>query len=688
MNGQGLQFRFSTDLEPAKRSLTSFAQHAGTQLALVGGASVAAARNLDAMSGAAVKSANVLKTGVSLYTTYKVAMLGVAVGAAAFSAAVGIAAHAIDNLNRIATGARNAGVDSTFFQVWERQAEKLRLKAEDLSSALVKARDATKLSVDSSGNREDSTAAKALRDLQGVPGITGGMLDTVANSNDAQARIMAVLDAMRALHEEADRINNQDLRLMAERLGNLTFGENVGRQLSEAISRGDMQMAQLMARAEETGSVFSRELVDQAEEVSRKITEAGNRVSDELKPAVEQLAAALLSVKSLWGDILNLIADAIGKAKEFASVVQTAASWARYLNPLTRGIDAITSLPGAVGAVAGPAGVMQGAAQGPFGGLSSGGFAAPVMASSIVRRLRQQALQDGGVFSRVGAPTESKGKGGKAAAADDYDAVKALIENMEKSIRLLEAEAQAIGKNAVERAKIIELAKAEEAARERGTPLTAEEIKRTEELAAKKAMLTEQIKKQKEAEQGVKDAMSYVGNNMLDAFDAIVMRGEKASEVAANLARTLAKAALQAALLGEGSFAGIFGTKGGGGLFGLLGGALGIGSLGSGGGAGLSAVGGGSFAGLYAEGGTIPAGKWGIVGEKGPEPVFGPANVLPNRVLRQGRGGPTVQNHFHIGSVTTPEEILRAANAAAAQMSMAARKGAFADVFDHDRRHG
>ena len=38
-----------------------------------------------------------------------------------------------------------------------------------------------------------------------------------------------------------------------------------------------------------------------------------------------------------------------------------------------------------------------------------------------------------------------------------------------------------------------------------------------------------------------------------------------------------------------------------------------------------------AFSGAYDEGGNIPAGKWGIVGEYGPEIVNGPANVTSRK---------------------------------------------------------
>lgn len=50
-----------------------------------------------------------------------------------------------------------------------------------------------------------------------------------------------------------------------------------------------------------------------------------------------------------------------------------------------------------------------------------------------------------------------------------------------------------------------------------------------------------------------------------------------------------------------------------------------------------------NFAGMFAKGGSIPAGQWGIVGENGPEPAFGPVEVFPNgtRFAAAASGGVT-----------------------------------------------
>lgn len=67
-----------------------------------------------------------------------------------------------------------------------------------------------------------------------------------------------------------------------------------------------------------------------------------------------------------------------------------------------------------------------------------------------------------------------------------------------------------------------------------------------------------------------------------------------------------------------------------------------FGGIGGGGGGG----GGGLFAGFFANGGTIPAGQFGVVGERGPELVSGPAQVTPMT------GGQTV--NYYINAVDAP----------------------------------
>jgi len=114
----------------------------------------------------------------------------------------------------------------------------------------------------------------------------------------------------------------------------------------------------------------------------------------------------------------------------------------------------------------------------------------------------------------------------------------------------------------------------------------------------------------------------------VQALGAMIMNGGSAGDIVKRLAQEL----LQMTLLGpalQGMAASIKGFLG-----------IGAGGDGSGGGSFLNGIGnaiGNFFAGGFAEGGTIPRGQWGIVGENGPEPAFagsGDLQVFPN-----GSGG-------------------------------------------------
>lgn len=89
----------------------------------------------------------------------------------------------------------------------------------------------------------------------------------------------------------------------------------------------------------------------------------------------------------------------------------------------------------------------------------------------------------------------------------------------------------------------------------------------------------------------------------------------------------------------------------------------------------------GLFAGGFATGGTIPQGQWGIVGERGPEPVFaadGPLRILPNETLGGGQGATF---NVNVSGAMSDRDARRTGNqigAAAARSYAAARKAGIA----------
>ncbi|MCW6510987.1 phage tail tape measure protein [Lichenifustis flavocetrariae] len=147
------------------------------------------------------------------------------------------------------------------------------------------------------------------------------------------------------------------------------------------------------------------------------------------------------------------------------------------------------------------------------------------------------------------------------------------------------------------------------------------------------------------AQEATNTAWRYGSNTLTSGIEAMIFQGEKLRDVGASLLSSFAKSGLSAALSGSGPLAGLLGTAGTNGAVGGLFGALGSLFTGS--------TAASTFSGLYADGGTIGAGQWGVVGEKGAEVVAGPATVVPwAKAMGQGGQRSTQVIQFN---VTTPD---------------------------------
>lgn len=146
------------------------------------------------------------------------------------------------------------------------------------------------------------------------------------------------------------------------------------------------------------------------------------------------------------------------------------------------------------------------------------------------------------------------------------------------------------------------------------------------------------------------EASKRFADTVVNAFDAIAFQGASAGDVIRRLALQLLVVepllkSIRAA--SERLFEGIW-AGGGGGHGGLLGGVLG-----------------GLFGGFFAEGGTLAAGRWGIVGERGPE-LIGPY-AQPVTVSPMARaGGASVTYNIDARGSNDPAETQRIVVAALA----------------------
>jgi hypothetical protein len=198
------------------------------------------------------------------------------------------------------------------------------------------------------------------------------------------------------------------------------------------------------------------------------------------------------------------------------------------------------------------------------------------------RRKFLDGLIGGGAPARSGGGGRRRGGGrrsGGGGAPQQSDAERA-IEQLQRGLRIAEAEAAAIEKGNLAREIAVKLADLKVAADSKQGLQIADLITKTDGYKAA-------IEKVKEAQEQAQETAQFFGDIAFDALDSIIVGGDDAADVMRRLTSALASAALQAALLGEGPLAGLFGSKGTGdaigGLFGALGKAFGFKGFDSGG---------------------------------------------------------------------------------------------------------
>ncbi|MBY6242843.1 hypothetical protein [Methylosinus sp. Sm6] len=685
---RALVLRFSTDLEPAKRGLADLARTSGVQLAAVATSAIGAARTLDATSQSVGMLSSVAAQGLQFFAVYKVAMLAATAGVAAFGTALEIAAEQVEQLQHIARGSEGAGVSSTFFQVWRNQAAELNVEVRTLEQALTHAKQAVRETVDDSGKDRVNSIGRYLDELYRGGRVEGRGLGDYLSADSNEQKINAVLEAMRELLAKGREIEALHLAEM------LTGAPELAEKLTEAVRAGKMNVSELVAEAQRSGTVFDENMVQRAGELDDRLRQAKATMAEGMLPILKDLGGLGLDIKSGWVDIEEVLARVIVLAGKLYQAIKSLAdlvpdlgkgleSFGNYIVPQLERLGIVEDRATREGNIA-RAGLAH---PGAFGGQmtdadrraalslvnpnrsilngydltpSAGALDAAQHAPAPPKRPKLSELE-------TASPSQSS-HAASSSTTTKVDQVESYLAQLRKSVEVLQAEADAQGKSNLEKEKAVDLAKAEAAARERGTPLTEQERAEVEALAAAHANLRKKIDATKTAEAEAREQMQFFGNTAIDALTRLTESGSSFNDVLRSIVSSLAQAALKAALLGEGSLASLFGTKGSDGqVGGLIGSLVSGGSSSSSGGSSIISAISSLFSGLFAEGGTIPAGGWGIVGENGPEPVYAgsmPVSVMPNNLARSvlgstpaARGGgasSTTHNYLNL-NVTTPD---------------------------------
>lgn len=169
------------------------------------------------------------------------------------------------------------------------------------------------------------------------------------------------------------------------------------------------------------------------------------------------------------------------------------------------------------------------------------------------------------------------GSGGSGSSSKEkLDAYERELIQIDKRTKALQLEAAMVGKSTFERERARASLELETAAKKANIPVTDEMRRKIEESATGYANAKVKVEEITKALDAAQDAQRFFGDAITDSLSDMIFNGAKAQDTMKKLAVEIAKAALQASLMGSGPLAGLFGTAGtNGNVGGLIGGLLG-----------------------------------------------------------------------------------------------------------------
>lgn len=409
---------------------------------------------------------------------------------------------------------------------------------------------------------EAADGSKTAQDAFAKLGIS---FDTIKGQSPDQV-FELILDRLSKIHDPLQR-GAAELQI---------FGKS-GLQLGEMAQLGAKGIDALKDAAHQSGLVLDDDVIQKAKEAGDKLkiiedaaSKAGIRIAADFLPAIDAVAKLLTSDAFQHG--LDVTATTLGTIVKF----------------LAEHPEALKILAGAAG------GAVAGSMIGGVGAIPGAVLGAGATATYGLLTQSPPAMTQDEFDARYGSPRPAEitvhpahndnSAGWKP--TPDIDAQQKAYEKLAASIQL-----ETANLTASDREQFI----ANEVARLGATATQ----KQKDSIAALAGTLYDAKERYKALNEAAQFFSDTVGNSFIDAITG----AESFNDALKDIVTSLEKAVLQAALLGEGPLAGLFGTQasssgGVGGLFGSL----------------LSL-----FGGFRAGGGSVNAGKAYVVGEKRPE---------------------------------------------------------------------
>ncbi|WP_454288896.1 hypothetical protein [Rhizobium arsenicireducens] len=526
-----------------------------------------------------------------------------ALAAGAATAAVGaLVKVAIDQADTMSKAAQRSGVTTEALSRLAWAGELSDVALESLTGSMYRL--ANGMAAAASGKDKDLAAI--------FSGLGIAITDTEGRLRSADLVMLDLAQVFASLENGADKT------ALAVKL----FGRS-GAELIPLLNNGKQGLADVAAEADRLGITISTDMGRSAEAFNDNLT----RVQAAMRGIVVKIAKEALPA-------LERLSEKLADPEFVENAQATAAQVVEALGTIATAIGGIISLiQGAADAWKSFSGAME--------WMSShdvfGNDVAPNPLKTAIdnaRKQRDQTISPENFNERFNGTASEKT--GRLPAAAPATAPTVNVPNIADLLGGAAGGKKSAGTSEIERQKkavedLIERLEEELAITRESDPVQQEMIRlrstlagATDEQKAKVEELIAANMKESEALAGLQEAMQTFGDMAVDALDGLIDGSKSLDDVLGDLAKSLMKMVLQAALLGQGPLGNIFGMGAtGGGTGGLLG------QL---------------FSGFFATGGLIPSGTFGIVGERGPEPVIGTSSgamVLPNSAMKRmdDRGG-------------------------------------------------
>ena len=488
--------------------------------------------------------------GVPAAAGLATALAPIAVTAAAVAAAlyvvveaVGAAREQITAMVAIADKAANLTVSPQFLQLFEGESRKLKVTVDELDTALSNAFNATKEKApidlakwEVAGERvTDVELALRVYNAE-LEKTTGKGLEGLTLFRDAQTQDDKVKSILKSMVE---------LDAVGQHLQSLELGEKFfGAQFVDRIRQGKTSADGILDSMEKLKAsqdgIFPDALVNRAKAVDDQLRLSQDRLSRAMKPAWDDLAGVILTIKGYWADVVDLIAKAVEYSNKLTA--STLDQKRGQLSQAQADLDQRKNGPNLFDV---PALVN------PFTGNKLISSTKESIQDEIYKLQGEIANLENNQFGPDAPAKPSRGAGAapKLKKTDDArDPFDTAVDNVEKRIATLKAEAETIDASTAARERAKTVAQLEEAAKRANTAagkanadVTDEQRKRIEAEADAVQKATDAYAKRQVASQIKFDA----GTAFLSQSDVAIaqqLKGIYGTDIPAALNSTYASA--------------------------------------------------------------------------------------------------------------------------------------------------